>query len=176
MDNVTLARVLTVHLSDAQEIIDLARSGPLLSPSHEHHSHPRVTYWTDDFEEANRIYSLIFDDPEKATQLGLKYLPDRIAHEQGTLFEYGETRYLDAVVPLKEQVSNAVFARFGSVHPDIANDLEGMLCAILEARLARGRTVFFMEALLDILTNGWLPLGVFGKAPQETFAVYSGGL
>jgi hypothetical protein len=129
-------------------------------------------------DRAFQIYGAPLNDKALAESLKLGYLPDRVSEVQGELVEYGSgnQELFDAAIRLKEQIQTRVFARIGHLSGDLANEVTGLLCAILEARLARGATEPFIERLFEALKYGFWPCGLRLYGKSEDLIVYVGGL
>ena len=162
----------------AAEVLTFVESAALLTPLNpaagRYPSECRVF----DLDRAFQIYGAPLNDESLAESLKLGYLPDRVSEAQGELVEYGSgnQELFDAAIRLKGQIQARVFARVGHISGDLANEITGQLCAILEARLARGASEPFLEQLFEALKLGFWTCGLRLNGKREELVVYVGGL
>lgn len=161
---------------DADEIVEFARKGTLLQPQVDAGLHQSFGLRVNDLAEAERLASLPLQDESESNRLGLIYLPDRVEKESGDLHELGETTYMLSAYPRHANIETAIAYRIGFTNSDLANAVEGALCHIADARLARGRKIKFFEDYFSAFLAGFWPFALQQVNGEEKFAVYTGGV
>jgi hypothetical protein len=162
----------------ATEVVAFAMKGPLLQPRSSQPPEGRFGLCTANLDEAFRLYGLPVRKPTEAQGMGLLYLPDAVANEQGKLTEYGtpHSNYSTAALVMKERIRIAISFRIGKSNPDLDNEVDGALCAILEGRLARGDTIRLLEDMFYAYQCGYWPFAIRQMGKKRLLAVYVGGV
>ena len=162
----------------AEDVVAFAMKGPLLQPQSSLIRAGRHGLIPDDLDEAFRLYGLPVRKPHEAVRMGLVYLPDAVFAEQGKLLEFGivNSPYREVASGMQKRIGAAVAYRIGKSNPDLDNEVDGALCAILEVRLARGNGIPLIEELFSAYLSGCWPFAIrrSGKVPK--LAVYVGGV
>jgi hypothetical protein len=166
------------HIDAAAEVLAFVESTILLAPASQQAGSYPSECRVSNVDRAFQIYGAPLNDASLAESLRLGYLPDRVSEAQGELMEYGSgnQELFDMAIRLKGQIQERVFVRIGHLSGELANEMTGLLCAILEARLARGSTMPFFEQLFDALKYGFWPCGLRLTGKREDLIVYVGGL
>jgi hypothetical protein len=167
-----------MFLEKAKEVVRFAMTGPLLQPQFAQPPEGRFGLATANLDEAFRLYGLPVRKPDEAQHMGLLYLPDAAAAEQGKLTEFGSihSNYSTVGLVMKERIRIAVTFRIGKSNPDLDNEVDGALCAILEGRLARGNTIQLFEEMFYAFQCGYWPFGIQQRGKERLLAVYVGGV
>ena len=76
-----------MFLDKAKEVVRFAMKGPLLQPQFAEPPEGRFGFVTADLDEAFKLSGLPVHKPREAQRMGLLYLPDAAAAEQGKLTE-----------------------------------------------------------------------------------------
>jgi hypothetical protein len=162
----------------AAEVLAFVESAALLAPLNPNAGRYPSECRIFNVDRAFQIYGAALNDEPLAESLKLGYLPDRVSEAQGELVEYGvrNQELFDAATRLKGEIQARVFARIGHLSGELANEVTGLLCAILEARLARGTTESFLERVFEALKYGFWPCGLRLDGKREDLVVFVGGL
>jgi hypothetical protein len=155
------------HMDLIKEVVDLARSGPLLVPVCNASSVRAIT----DFEQAKRFcWNELYGGGEynwtdlRENQMskvhGLGYKLDGYREAEGKLDEY-----LDVIL---NSFDERVDEKYGEIFDDVTADL----CNCLISRAVQGNAPGFFEDLFGVYKQGLWPCGWDGNYPDGQLIAY----